>query len=227
MSQNISTHSDLTNEEKFIYNSYLIANRKSKNKPFKLRKDFTDVSDEHYILLKKLGAFFEHNQTISVNDFFWAPYEVYSKDEYFDLHFYTTRKAIVAYTQFMRKKETQDADSEGCIDDCKRGLKHIYTECVINALTLAQYRESSLPIPKFLVDLKSHQINFYILHGLDVEKQIKQIQPELLDFYCKDFYNLYYSTRTKFITSTRLKNVIRDGLKIIEKKLLIYTKPNT
>lgn len=226
MSQNISTHSDLTNEEKFIYNSYLIANRKSKNKPFKLRKDFTDVSDEHYIILKKLGAFFEHNQTISVNNFFWAPYEVYSKDEYFDLHFYTTRKSIIAYTQFMRKKETQDADSESCIDDCKRGLKYIYNECVARNITLTQYKELSLPIPKFLVDLKAHQINFYILHGLDVEKQIKQIQPELLDFYCKDFYNLYYNTRTKFTTSTRLKNVIRDGLKIIEKKLLIFTKPN-
>lgn len=226
MSQNISTHSDLTNEEKFIYNSYLIANRKSKNKPFKLRKDFTDISDEHYILLKKLGAFFNNNQTISTNDFFWAPYEVYSKEEYFDLNFYTTRKAIIAYSQYMRKKETQDADSEGCVMDCKNALKHIYRICLMEKLTLTQYKDTSLPIPRYLTDLKQHQINFYILHGLNVEKHIKQIQPELLDFYCKDFYNMYYNTRTKFISSTRLKTVIRDGLKIIEKKLLIFTNPN-
>jgi hypothetical protein len=228
MSQNTLTPSknDITEDEKRIYNTFLVASKRAKNKPFKLRSNFTDISDEVYINLKKLGAFFNTNRTISCNDFFWAPYEVYSKEEYFDLNFYNTRKSIVAYSQFMRKKETLDPDSESCINDCKTALKNIYNYCLTQKLSLNGYKNSPDPIPPFLVQLKEHTINFYMLHGLDVEKQIKQIQPELLDFYCKDFYNLYYNTRTKFITSTRLKTVIRDGLKIIEKKLLISTNPN-
>lgn len=226
MSQNTSTPSNLTGEEQTIYNTYLIASRKAKNKPFKLRKDFSDIGDENFILLKKLGVFFNHNKNISVSDFFWAPYEVYSKNEYFDLGFYTTRKAIVAYTQYIRQKETQDADSDGCVDDCKQALKSIYNYCVDNNITLNDYINSTLPIPPFLTHLKEHKINFYVLHGLEADRNIKQIEPELLDFYCKDFYNIYQKTRTKFITSTRLKTVIRDGLKIIQKKLLTSTNPN-
>ena len=228
MSQNTSTLSknDITEDEKYIYNAFLIALRKSKNKPYRVRFDFSDISDEVYINLKKLGAFFKAHNNINYNDFFWAPYEVYSKEEYFDLGFYKTRKAIVAYTQYMRKKETQDPDSEGCINECKEGLKNIYTECLVHGINLVQYKESTPPVPMYLIHLKSHIINFYILHGLEVEKQIKSIEPELLDFYWKDFYEIYYKTRTKFTTSQRLKTVIREGLKIIEKKLLNIPKHN-
>lgn len=217
---------DITEDEKRIYNAFLIASKRAKNKPFRLRQNFSDISDEVYINLKKLGAFFNNNQTISCNDFFWAPYETYSKEEYFDLNFYNTRKAIIAYTQYMRKKETLDPDSEACIEGCKTALKNIYTFCLMHAITLNDYKNSPNPIPPFLVQLKEHTINFYILHGLDIERKVKQIEPELLDFYTKDFYNLFYQTRTKFLTSNRLKTVIRDGLKIIEKKLLTFKQTN-
>lgn len=229
MSQNTSIllKNDITDDEKRIYNAFLIASKRAKNKPFRLRQNFTDISDEIYISLKKLGAFFNTNQTISCNDYFWAPYEVYSKEEYFDLSFYNTRKAIVAYSQYMRKKETQDPDSELSIQDCKTALKNIYSFCLTHAITLSSYKDDTGGIPSFLVQLKEHKINFYILHGLGVEKQIKRTEPELLDFYYKDFYDIFYKTRTKFITSERLKNVIREGLKIIETKLLIFQKPNT
>ena len=136
------------------------------------------------------------------------------------------RKAILAYSQYMRKKETQDPDNELTIQDCKDALKNIYNQCLQNSITLSQYKTSQPPVPLFLINLKSHLINFYILHGLDVEKQIKSVEPELLDFYCKDFYDLFYKTRNRFIASQRLKTVIREGLKIIEKKLLNLTNPN-
>jgi hypothetical protein len=228
MSQNTSilSKNDITEDEKYIYNAFLIASRKSKNKPFRVRSDFSDISDEVFINLKKLGVFFKSHKNINYNDFFWAPYEVYSKDEYFDLSFYNTRKAIVSYTQYIRKKETQDPDNDICINECKEGLKNIYTECVSQGINLAQYKASTPPVPMFLIHLKSHLINFYILHGLDVDKQIKSVEPELLDFYCKDFYDMFYKTRNRFIASQRLKTVIREGLKIIEKKLLNFQKPN-
>lgn len=223
MSQNTSilSKNELTKDEQFIYNAYLIASRRAKNQPVRPRKDFTKIKDEIYIQLKKLGYFFETNKNIPLNEFFWAPYEAYSKDEFFDLGFYTTRKAIVAYTRYMYKKETQDPDSDNCINDCKQGLKTIYNYCSQHRNTLQSYKLDT-GIPAFLLHLKEHKINFYILHGLDVDRVIKNIDQELLDFYCKDFYTMYNNTRVKFMASKHLKEVIRKGLKIIEEKLLIF-----
>ena len=229
MSQNISIHSknDITPEEKTIYNSFLISSKKSKNKPFKLRQNFSNLSDEIYIALKKLSTFFTNNKNISINDFFWAPYEVYSKEEYFDISFYNTRKAIIAYTQYMRQKETQDADSESCINECKTGLKHIYNFCANQHIDINKYKQlNNTSIPIFLLHLKEHKINFYILHGLAIESQIKRIESDLLDFYFKDFYDIYYKTRTKYTTSSKLKHTIKQALEIIQTKLLILNNPN-
>jgi hypothetical protein len=223
MSQSISilSKNELTVDEQFIYNAYLIASRRAKNQPVRLRKDFSKITDEVYIQLKKLGSFFEANKSIPLNEFFWSPYEAYSKDEFFDLGFYTTRKAIVAYTRYMHKKETQDPDSDNCINDCKQALKTIYNYCVDHKSTLQRYKLDT-GIPAFLLHLKEHKINFYIIHGLDVDRSLKNIEQELLDFYCKDFYTMYSSTRVKFLSSKHLKEVVRKGLKIIEEKLLIF-----
>jgi len=223
MSQSISilSKNELTVDEQFIYNAYLIASRRAKNQPVRLRKDFSKITDEVYIQLKKLGSFFESNKSIPLNEFFWSPYEAYSKDEFFDLGFYTTRKAIVAYTRYMHKKETQDPDSDNCINDCKQALKTIYNYCVDHKSTLQRYKLDT-GIPAFLLHLKEHKINFYIIHGLDVDRSLKNIEQELLDFYCKDFYTMYSSTRVKFLSSKHLKEVVRKGLKIIEEKLLIF-----
>jgi hypothetical protein len=217
----ILSKNELTIDEQFIYNAYLIASRRAKNQPVRLRKDFSNIKDEVYIQLKKLGSFFETNKNIPLHEFFWAPYEAYSKDEFFDLGFYTTRKAIVAYTRYMHKKETQDADSDNCINDCKQGLKTIYNHCILHKSTLQRYKLDT-GIPAFLLHLKEHKINFYILHGLEVDRVVKNIEQELLDFYCKDFYTMHNNTRVKFISSKHLKEVIRKGLKIIEEKLLIF-----
>jgi hypothetical protein len=220
-STSILSKNELTVDEQFIYNAYLIASRRAKNQPVRLRKDFSKITDEVYIQLKKLGSFFEANKSIPLNEFFWSPYEAYSEDEFFDLGFYTTRKAIVAYTRYMHKKETQDPDSDNCINDCKQALKTIYNYCVDHKSTLQRYKLDT-GIPAFLLHLKEHKINFYIIHGLDVDRSLKNIEQELLDFYCKDFYTMYSSTRVKFLLSKHLKEVVRKGLKIIEEKLLIF-----
>ena len=60
----------LTELEKQIYNTHLIASRVVKNKPFKLRQDFTKINDKTYILLKKLSLLFEHNRAVNITDFF-------------------------------------------------------------------------------------------------------------------------------------------------------------
>jgi hypothetical protein len=211
----------LTDKEKSIYNSYLIASRTIKNKPFKLRQDFSAIDDQVYITLKKLGLFFDKNSNIKQVDFFTAPFDYYGTDNYFDLHFFITPKAIRCYSLYAKKKETQDPDNDNTVSNCKECCTFIYRYCKENNLTLHDYKNIiNGTTPLVLQHLRDHKINFYTLHGLQCEKTIRQVEPDLLDFFISNFENLLNDTRINFQRSVRLKTVIREALSIIEKHLL-------
>jgi hypothetical protein len=116
----------LTEKEKSIYNSYLIASRTVQNKPFKLRQDFTSIDSQVYTTLKKLGLFFEKNYNIKQVDFFTAPFSYYGADNFFDIHFFLTPKAIKCYSLYIKKKETQDPDNADTISNTKNCCVFIY-----------------------------------------------------------------------------------------------------
>jgi hypothetical protein len=211
----------LTDKEKNIYNSYLIASRTIKNKPFKLRQDFSTIDDQIYTTLKKLGLFFEKNNNIKQVDFFTAPFDYYGSDNYFDIHFFITPRAIKCYSLYAKKKETQDPDNDGTIANCKECCSFIYRYCKENNLTLHDYKNIiNGTTPLVLQHLRDHKINFYTLHGLQCEKTIRQVEPDLLDFFISNFENLLNDTRINFQRSVRLKTVIREAFSIIEKQLL-------
>ena len=94
-----------TDFEKMLYNEHLKEQRRSKNLPYKLRKDFSKVNSTIELCLKRLSSFFDKHKDIKPWEFFKAPYSVYPKGEQFDLKFYTTQKAIVVYKLF---KESQN-----------------------------------------------------------------------------------------------------------------------
>lgn len=210
----------LTEKEKSIYNAYLISSRRVKNKPFQLRKNFENLDPSIYNSLKKLSTFFDRNPSINIMDFFTAPYVVYDQDNYFEIHFFNTRKSLKCYSLYIKQKEMQNPDNEDTINQCKECCKNIYTYCKENNLTLHDYSRlivGSTPIA--LQHLKEHKINFYTLHALNNERAIKQLEPELLDFLVPDFTILLNDTRVNFSRSTKLKNILREALTTIEHQL--------
>jgi hypothetical protein len=215
----------ITAKEKLIYNSFLIASRTAKNKPFRLRQDFSKVDPTTELILKKLSLFFSENNNITPTDFFIAPYKCYGSDNYFDIQFYTTRKAIKCYSIYCKQRETQNPDSDEAIEHAKKCCSFIFKFCKENKLTLSEYKtliNGSTPI--MLQHLRDHKINFHSIHGLNADRVINQVEPELLDFYIKDFHKLANETRILFQQSKRLKVVTREAFKIIEDKLLIFAK---
>ena len=211
----------LNEQEKHIYNAHLIASKVAKGLPFKIKKNFTNINDTTYLTLKKLGSFFKHNNNINLNDFFSAPYLYYGKDDYFDLQFFTTTKAVKCYTLYLKKRETEDPDNSSMINSCKECCLFIYKFCRENNITLCEYKNlinGTTPIA--LQHLREHKINFYTLHGLDINNTIRKVESDLLDFFVQDFYSLLNTTRVNFLKSTRLKTIIREALSIIEIKLL-------
>lgn len=211
----------LTEQEKRIYNSYLIASRSAKNKPFKLRQNFDSIDNQTYVVLKKLGIFFEKNNNIKQIDFFTAPFSYYGSDNFFDISFFLTPKAIKCYSLYVKKKETQDPDNEDTILSTKDCCIFIYKYCAENKITLHEYKNIIHgTTPLILQHLRDHKINFYTLHGLQCDRTIRQVESDLLEFFISNFEYLLNETRVNFQRSIRLKNIIRESLSIIENKLL-------
>lgn len=91
---------------KLIYNNHLIESRKARKKPFCLRKDFTNLKPSVLQTLEKLQRFFNKHKEINISEFFKAPYEIYPNDEYFDLDFFVSYKAISVYNLY-KKSQTE------------------------------------------------------------------------------------------------------------------------
>lgn len=211
----------ITKKEEAIYNSYLYASRSAQDKPTKFRRNFDNMSDKDVVCLKKLSLFFDKYRNISYSDWFASPYKVYNAFEYFDLHFFTTRKALKCYTMYMRDRELNSPDSEESIELLKTCLSFIYNYCKDNSITVDEYKrmqEDKLPL--ILLHLKEHKLNFYMLHALEADAIIKSVETSILNFIVKDFWTIFSQTRTALISSRILKEKAKKGIEIINKKLV-------
>jgi hypothetical protein len=222
----------INEKEKSIYNSFLYSSRKAKNKPVRLRQNFDNIESKDEVALKKLNLLLSKYTHINYNDFFIAPYKIYGKDNYFDISFFNTRKAIRCYSLYCKDREVQDPDSEESIDTLRRCLKFIYNYCSDKKITLTEYK-TYIPgtgveisrrggTPEIFWHLKDHKINFYTLHAFDMDTAVKNKDTAIFDWFISDFTDLYSKTRVKFISSKSLKKKARKGLKIIEQKLLKF-----
>jgi len=221
----ISNQKNLSVNEKNIYNTFLATSRSVKDQPFKFRENFDNIELEKMVALRKLSIFFNKYPHINMRDFFIAPYKLYNTQDYYDLNFYNTRKAIVCYTNYVKNKETEQPDSDEVIESCKESLKYIFKYCKNNKITFNKYKNHKLEgdtMPVWLVHLKEHYINFYTLHAIGIDKEINRIEADLLNFYVTDFYSLLHKTRTKYVTSCKLKSSMQSCIKVIEQNLLIF-----
>jgi hypothetical protein len=218
----------ITEKEKSIYNNYLYASRKAKNKPVRLRQNFDNLESKDEVSLKKLNLLLSKYNHINYSDFFIAPYKVYGPDNFFDLSFFNTRKAIRCYSIYCKDKETRNPDSEDSINTLKDCVKFIFTFCNEHKITLGQYKtyigeNYTGATPEPLIHLKNHKINFYIIHALSMDSIIKE-QGSTLTWLIPDFHDLYAQTRAKFLSSKVLKVKAKKALKIIEQKLLKFSR---
>ena len=201
-----------------IYNDHLAISRKMREKPFKIRKNFSDLEDNKVAYLQKLEKMFSSYPSIKVEDFFTAPYVIFEDDQYFDLEFFLTSKAKKAYSQYMKKIEMDDPDSENSLKRLADSLKFIKNFCKENALTLDKYPlYISDSIPNIIDHLKNHHINMYALHALGVSKI--EVENRILDFIFSDFWITFQKTKNKFYLSKKMKEFSRQAIDKIKKQL--------
>lgn len=211
---------NLTEFEKQIYNEHLIAQRTANNKPFSVRKDFTDLDDSKVLAVKKAAMFFSKFKHIKTKDFFIAPYKVYG-GTYFDLSFYLTSKAILAHKLYIFE-QLQSADQEWVLDKIRQSWLFIYKFCKDNQMNPEQYihAKTGADVPWFAIHLQQFDICLYVLFAFDFIDTILNINEQNIEFILgKDFKSEVKSFRIKFYASSKCKNLVREGLRKITEKL--------
>ena len=207
----------MTEKEKIIYNNYLEVSKKINNKPVKYRKNFDNFPDENYILVNKLNAFFNKFQHLKIKDFFEAPYFVYNEN-YFDLKFYLSQKAIKAYTLYNDKFLLNNPDDSNTIKKMQESVKFIYDYCKENKIDIKDYllvKEGDYNV--FLKHIKNRDIIIFILFAFNnFEKVLSSIDIEIKEMYSSSFSRLNY-IRTKYYSSSKAKKIINNFKIFVEK----------
>ena len=202
----------MDNKEKYIYNCFLEASRKFNNKPFRYRKDFEDFeSKPEYVVVNKLSKFFTKFQNLNIKDFFEAPYFVYGEN-YFDLNFYISQKAIKSYTIYQNSFIPNNPDHPQTLEKIKDSFIFIYKFCKSEGIKLEdyiKYKHKDSIFHSFLLHLKDRNICIYPLFFYDgVDKIISTYESDVKKFmFGNELSNLNFY-RTKYYTSSKAKTAV-------------------
>lgn len=216
----------VTEEEKNVYNTYLRISRTKKGEPYKVRKNFDKFEDtDKHLYTRRLVRLFSKHRNIKWNDFFTAPYELYPDDTKFDLKFYTTPKAIKAYSLHMAKKESDSPDNR--IDEIKSSYLYIFQFCRDNNLQLEEYlHHMTSDLNSFVLHIRNHDICIHALFGLaDFEATIAKIPVDRLEFTVGKYASNIPLLRTRFYGSQKAKSVTSKCADKIKNLLLTTRKP--
>lgn len=216
----------MTEKEKYIYNCYLGTTRKFNNKPFTYRKNFEDFEKKtEFISINKLSSFFNKFPNINIRDFFEAPFFVY-EDKVFDLPFYTSQKAIKAYTVYQNKFLPENPDHEQTLVKIKESFAFIYKFCENNNITLNKYTSFTTPNNQwhdFMMHIKDRHVVVYAMFVFpNFDPILTKYDAEIKNFAFGDiFLNLNFY-RTKYYASSKAKKLcILAYNKLISKNNII------
>jgi hypothetical protein len=208
----------LSDFEKFIYNKHLSCTKRAQNKPYTHRKDFSNVDNSTVFYLKKLSLFFNKFKQIEIDDFFSAPFKLYKDENYFDLKYYISPKAVNTYNIYKKQKETQDPDTTETLKHTLSSLKFIKDYCILHNIQIKDYlnfAEDNNTLPAFIGHLQTHSINFYSLMGFsNFMKRLTQ-NFETHKFVLGSVLDNINEIYGNFVRSKKLKVLVREGIKKI------------
>lgn len=206
----------LTALEKLLFNKHLAVSRTEKNKPFKLKKNFQDVenTDKHKFL-KRISILFQKHPEIDPDTFFRAPYKLYPDVEYFGLDYFSTMRAVKAYTTYKKSLFLKDPDSQ--LEQIKQSLEFITKFCIENKLFIHQYpyyRTSDVFV--WMQHYKQNKINLYCLFEFsDIFSSVTQLAEDVQKFYISNFVEQFRELYGLYNNSTVAKPYLKKTIPVL------------
>ena len=194
---------DLSLFEKNIYNTYLKVTRDTKG--YNPRKNFNNLDDAKYVVLKKISKILK-NKKIDPVLFFKAPYSMYT-ERFVPLDYYGTFKAISTYKKYTKELELTKPDDQFNITRLRNSLKFVYEKCSVNNLTTCKdYLNLQSGIyPDFILDIQKGHVSYYCLLALEISETKIKLEKDLVEFACNSFYNTLSSLRSRYTFSKKIK----------------------
>jgi hypothetical protein len=210
----------LTDLQKTIYNTHLAASRSHQNKPFTIRKDFenfeTEKSEEYLAILKieQIIKTSNLNTKVYIN----APYLVYADTKYFDLPFYTTQKAIKAYTVHIKSMQFKLPDDKEQLEFIKDSLIFIKDYCIKEGIVLDKYFSQMEGIaPAWANHIVTYKLSIYLfigfeLLGVPIRDIMYDLHPDDREMYLGNIDETYPRYKANINNSIIAKKLIKEGV---------------
>tara|TARA_Y100001963_G_C6777051_1_gene447886 strand:- start:165 stop:818 length:654 start_codon:yes stop_codon:yes gene_type:complete len=213
----MSESNKLTKYEENIYNCFLKSSRK--NKGYTPRKNFKNLDDEKYVIIKKISKTLK-NKKIDPQLFFDAPYKLHNEN-FINFKYFSTFAAIRSYRTYTEQLELTDPDNLFNITRLRNSMKFIYQECIDNNLDkTSDYLQVQKGIyPNYILDLKKDNISFYSLISLGLSEENINLEKNIVEFAKKGFYNMLSSLRSRYVFSKKIKPLSIKLIKTIDKIL--------
>lgn len=218
----------ITDLEKHLFNKHLAVSRSEKNKPFKLKKDFSSIVDtDKHKYLKRISVLFKKHPEINPDMFFKAPYKLYPDVEYFGLDYFSTMRAVKAYTTYKKQLFLQDPDTQ--LEQVKESLKFIANFCIDNNIHFHQYPyHRSSDLFTWMQHYKQSKINIYsIMEFTNIFSSVKSLAEDIQKFFVGEFVDQFQNLYIIYNKTTKLKPYIQKAIPVLSnfvEKQLTQTK---
>lgn len=210
----------ISEKEKGLYNKHLVISRSIRNQPFKIRKDFDGFeSTVEYAYLRKVSNILDQFPQIKSEIFFKAPYLLYTDENWFDLKFFTTQKAIKVYTVYFKKLQEESPDSDENIAFIKDSLRYIGKYCITNNICIPEYITHTTGITKaWMKHVRNHDVSLYCLMEFNnLESVIANTPNDEVDLFLDNINDKIILYRNRYSTSKIARKLVQEGLtRIIE-----------
>lgn len=210
----------VSNELKELYNTYLVASRSSRNQPFRIRKNFDGFEDTiEYSYLKRIQRFLYQYPQIKTRLYFEAPYKIYEDTDYFDLKYFTTQKAVYAYTTYMKQLQEESPDSDHHIQFIKDSLRFIGMFCIKNNISLDDYiTHSGGATYSWMKHLREHNVSIYALFEYPMLFDIIRSTPrDELDLLLGSINLNIPVYKGRYMSSRNARRIVKEGFKRIKR----------
>jgi hypothetical protein len=212
----MENQNQLTDLEKHIYNKHLAVSKTEKNKPFKLKRDFSDVvNTEKHKFLKRISTLFAKHPDLDQDLFFKSPYKLYPDVAYFGLDYFSTMRAVRSYTIYKKQLLLQDPDTQ--LDFVKESLRFISNFCVQNKIYLHQYPyHRNSDIYTWMQHYKENKISIYsVMEFSDIYSNLRSLSEDVQKFFVSDFVAQFQNIQSIYNNSKHLKSFIQKALPIL------------
>ena len=159
---------------------------------------------------------FQKHPEIDPDTFFQAPYMLYPDVVYFGLDYFSSMRAIKAYTTYKKQIFLQDPDSQ--LEQIKESLPFISRFCIGNNIYLHQYStHRTSDLYSWMAHYKQNKINLYVMFAFpNIYSSLQNLSEDVQRFFVQDFVEHFKSLHILYNNSNSAKPYLKKALPILE-----------